>query len=153
MPDAPTTLSAKHSAAPHCQLRGRPLIEPDDKESYRHVLYCILCGNDAIKKTAIIKKAAKRLDISQSSLSDILQGRWKPSKEYLIEKNWTNILKNQYRAGWWKLYDKDGRKTCGEVYVEREAKLTTFSHKSRMPVRNTESIERKTNPNIQGETL
>jgi len=105
-------------------------------------LWVILGG-----KKINVKLAAKRLGFeSPSSLSDILHGKWKPSKEWLDQMNWDDILYTHYVKTW-------EQKQQWKIYMERKSKLTPYSHKGRAPVRDTKSLERKKEFCIQGKAL
>ena len=78
----------------HLQEKPKPL-QPDGKESFGHVLWCII-GSQA----PALAEAARRLAVTPHTLDSILHGRRQISQKALAEKNWRGVLAAYYPDAW-----------------------------------------------------
>ncbi|MDX2027016.1 MAG: hypothetical protein SFW62_00075 [Alphaproteobacteria bacterium] len=76
--------------------------EPADQESFGHLLWELLGGENINYDVAI---GVLQLS-SKSSLSQLLHGHVRPSRTYVLEKDWRNRLKKHNPKAWEKHHKK-----------------------------------------------
>lgn len=75
--------------------KGHKSPQPEDKQSFGYVLWRILGGENAS-----IRVAAGRLGIGPSTLSSILHGRRRISRQAMAEKDWRGVFAAHYSGTW-----------------------------------------------------